>query len=265
MVDGKTRGASGKARAGRILALTDITEIARTIQMKTDFVANASHELRTPLSAVRAAVETLLNIDTDEDAESARRFLRVIDRHSARLEALVADLLALSRLESASRETKPAAIDVRRFCGELSERWADRVNEKRLHWDCAIPSDLHEMTADEDLVRMVLDNLIDNAIKFTDPGGKVAVAFSRERDTVAVEVADNGCGIPPQDQERVFERFYQVAQARSQAEGSQAEGRGTGLGLAIVRHAVASMGGTVSLTSELASGTHVTVRIPQVV
>ena len=94
-------------------------------------------------------------------------------------------------------------------------------------------------------------------------GGQVSVAFSRERDAVAVEVADNGCGIPPEDQERVFERFYQVAPARSEAEGPQAESRGTGLGLAIVRHAVASMGGSVSLTSELASGTHVTVRIPQ--
>lgn len=93
MAYGKTHGASSKALAGRILALTDITEIARTIQMKTDFVANASHELRTPLTAIRAAIETVMNIDTDEEAESARRFLRVIDRHSARLEALVADLL----------------------------------------------------------------------------------------------------------------------------------------------------------------------------
>ena len=260
---GTARGASGKAVTGRILALTDITEIARTIQMKTDFVANASHELRTPLSAIRAAVETLINLDTDEDAEAARRFLRVIDRHSARLEALVADLLALSRLESTSRETKPATIHIGRFCGELREKWADRVNEKRLHWDCTIPSGLHEVTADEDLVRMVLDNLIDNAIKFTDPGGHISVAFSRQRDAVVVEVADDGCGIPPQDQERVFERFYQVAQARSEAEGPHAERRGTGLGLAIVRHAAASMGGRVSLVSEPGSGTRVAVTIPQ--
>jgi two-component system phosphate regulon sensor histidine kinase PhoR len=263
MVEGGEQSASGKVLAGRILALTDITQIARTIQMKTDFVANASHELRTPLSAIRAAIETVMNADTDKDAESARRFLRIIDRHSARLEALVADLLALSRLESPSRETEPAAIDVRGFCGELGEKWADRVNEKQLRWNCTIPSGLCEITADEDLVRMVLDNLIDNAIKFTDRGGHVSVTFRREQGAVVVEVADNGCGIAPQDQERVFERFYQVAQARSDAEGSAAQSRGTGLGLAIVRHAVASMGGTVSLASELGIGTGVTVRIPQ--
>jgi signal transduction histidine kinase len=231
--------------------------------MKTDFAANASHELRTPLSAIRAAVETLLNTDTNEDAESARRFMRIIDRHSARLEAVVADLLALSRLESPSRKTKPAAIDVHQFGGELSEKWAERVNEKRLHWDCAVPSSLRRMTADEDLISMVLDNLVDNAIRFTDPGGHVSVAFRRERDALAIEVVDDGCGIPSEDQERVFERFYQIAQARSAGEGPPAESRGTGLGLAIVRHAVASMGGKVSLTSQLGVGTRVLVKIPQ--
>jgi len=263
IVDGTTHGGSGKVLTGRILTLTDITEIARTIQVKTDFVANASHELRTPLSAIRAAIETVMNIDTDEDTESARRFLRVINRHSARLEALVADLLALSRLESTSSETKPTAINVRQFCSELREKWADHISKKRLHWNCDIPSGLREMTADEDLFRMALDNLLDNAIKFTDPGGHVSIAFRRERDAMTIEVADDGCGIPPQDQERVFERFYQVAQARSEAEEPQAESRGTGLGLAIVRHAVASMGGSVSLASELGTGTRITVTIPQ--
>jgi two-component system phosphate regulon sensor histidine kinase PhoR len=248
---------------GRILALTDISEIARTIQMKADFVANASHELRTPLSAIRVAIETVLNIDPAEDAESAKRFLRVIDRHSARLEALVADLLALSRLESTSRQAKPAALDLRRFCNELREKWADPVTEKRLHWECTVDSDLQELTVDEDLLGMAVDNLIDNAIRFTDPGGHVSVAFGREHELVTIQVADDGCGIPEQDQERVFERFYQVAQARSGGEAAQPERRGTGLGLAIVRHAAASMGGSVSLTSEPGAGTQVTLKIPQ--
>jgi two-component system phosphate regulon sensor histidine kinase PhoR len=250
-------------RTGRILALTDITDIARTIQMKTDFVANASHELRTPLSAIRAAIETVMNIDIGGDAESAGRFLRVIDRHSARLEALVTDLLALSRLESIPKQTKPAVIDLGRFRQGLSERWADSVSTKQLHWECDIPPALREMTANADLLKMALDNLIDNAIKFTAAGGRVCLAFRREQDNLKIEVTDNGCGIPAQDQERVFERFYQVAPARSGADGGPAEQRGTGLGLAIVRHAVASMGGTVSLTSELGKGTRVTLTIPQ--
>ena len=259
---GNKPSVTGEPLTGRILALTDITEIVRTIQMKTEFVANASHELRTPLSAIRAAIETVMNIDTDEDAESAKRFLRVIDRHSARLEALVADLLALSRLESTSRQVKPATVDIRRFCAELSERWADPVREKQLHWECNTAADLREMTADEDLVRMALDNLVDNAIKFTAPGGHVVITFGSEQSNLVVEVADDGCGIPAQDQERVFERFYQVAQARSGSDGPEAERRGTGLGLSIVRHAVASMGGRVSLVSELAVGTRITITIP---
>jgi len=262
-VDGDTPEASKKPVVGRILTLTDITEIARTIQMKTDFVANASHELRTPLSAIRAAAETLVNIGTDDDTESARRFVHIIDRHSARLEALVADLLALSRVESTSREARPTAIAVHRFCDELSTKWADRVSEKRLHWTCTIPSELNEMIADEDLARIVFDNLVDNAIKFTDPGGHVSITLSLEQAVVAIEVADDGCGIPPQDQERVFERFYQVAQARSEAGGPHMESRGTGLGLAIVRHAAASMGGNVALASRLGGGTRVIVTIPQ--
>jgi signal transduction histidine kinase len=181
------------------------------------------------------------------------------------LEALVADLLALSRLESTSRQAKPAALDLRRFCNERGEKWADRISGKRLHWECAVDPDLRGLTVDEDLLGMALDNLVDNAIKFTDSGGQVSVAFGREQDFVKIQVADDGCGIPAQDQERVFERFYQVAQARSGVEGAQPERRGTGLGLAIVRHATASMGGTVSLTSKPGAGTQVTLKIPQTV
>ncbi len=264
MVKDGSDGGSGKVLMGRILALTDITDIARTMQMKTDFVANASHELRTPLTAIRAAVETLMNADTGEDVASTKRFLRIIERHSGRLEALVADLLALSRVESTTRDPKSSVIDVQQFRSELSEKWADRIRDKGLQWDCTLSSNLREMTADVDLVRLVLDNLIENAIKFTDSGGRVTAAFKREGDTIIIEVIDEGCGIPTHEQGRVFERFYQVAGARSEAERTGVESRGTGLGLAIVQHAVASMNGSVSLNSEVGSGTQVTVTIPQI-
>lgn len=247
---------------GRILTLTDITEIARTIQMKTDFVANASHELRTPLTAIRAAVETVLSIGPGEDSEGTKRWLRVIDRHSARLGMLVSDLLALSRLESTSRQARPAKLDLHKFCNELTEKWSVRIGEKRLHWTCATDDDLPSMTADGDLLRTVLDNLIDNAIKFTEREGSVAVTFIRVRNAVSVQVRDTGCGIPQQDQERVFERFYQVERGRSAGEGPAAENRGTGLGLSIVRHAVGMMEGHVALTSAPGEGTCVSVTLP---
>jgi two-component system phosphate regulon sensor histidine kinase PhoR len=250
-------------RIGRILALTDITEIARTIQMKTDFAANASHELRTPLSAIRGAIETLLNIDLSDDAESATRFLGVIDRHNARLEALVEDLLALSRLESPVSEFKPMTVDWHRFRDELIAKWTDAVEKKQLHWEWVTPPDLREVGTNPQLIRLVLDNLVDNAIKFTAAGGHITVASRREGNDLVVEVADDGCGIPAEDQERVFERFYQVATARSGTGSEQPETRGTGLGLSIVRHAVAAMKGTVTLTSEPGVGTRVTTTIPQ--
>ena len=250
-------------RIGRILALTDITEIARTIQMKTDFAANASHELRTPLSAIRGAIETLLNINLSDDAESATRFLGVIDRHSARLEALVADLLALSRLEMPASEFRPMTVDWGRFGDELSAKWTDAVEKKSLHWEWIAPPDLREVTTDPQLITLVLDNLADNAIKFTAAGGHVTIRSKREHGNLIIEVTDDGCGIPAEDQQRVFERFYQVAQARSGTGSEQPEMRGTGLGLSIVRHAVAAMKGTVALNSEPGVGTRVAVAIPQ--
>jgi two-component system phosphate regulon sensor histidine kinase PhoR len=259
---GAEPGAVPESLPGRILALTDITEIDRTVQMKTDFVANASHELRTPLSAIRAAIETAMGLDLARDTATAQRFLGVINRHSARLEALVADLLALSRLESPATEPKSEPIDLQTFCKELRNRWNDAAARKQVQWVCEAVDDLREVEADEQLLVLVLDNLVDNALKFTPAGGRVDVNFHREGADLVFDVADTGCGIALQDQERVFERFYQVASSRSRADGPPADARGTGLGLAIVRHAVAAMEGTVQLTSTPGAGTRVTVRIP---
>lgn len=264
--DGRKTGDSSTSEVtGRILALTDISQIARTIQMKTDFVANASHELRTPLSAIRGAVETVLNIDVAEDAAAVKRFLGVIDRHSTRLEALVADLLALSRLEAPSSEFKPTTVDLRRFCDDLRDRWAHAIASKQLTWQCELASGLTRVTADVHLLGLAIDNLIDNAVKFTSPNGRITMTCNREDEALIIAVSDNGCGIPSQDHQRVFERFYQVAPDRSGGTSGQSEPRGTGLGLAIVRHAAAAMHGTVTLDSQVGVGTVVTLRIPQTV
>ncbi len=248
---------------GRLLALTDITELTAAIRMKTDFVANASHELRTPLSAIRAAIETLCNMDLAAEAASARRFLDVVDRHSARLEAMVADLLDLSRLESASSRLDPAVLSVQRVVAHLYERWAEPIRDKGIQWHSEIEADCDQVLANAHLLQLVLDNLVDNALKFTERGGRVEVLSRCSGDAVAVTVADTGCGIPPDEQQRVFERFYQVAPARSGTGSPNAEARGTGLGLSIVRHAVAALNGTVALESTLGEGTRVTVTIPR--
>jgi two-component system phosphate regulon sensor histidine kinase PhoR len=250
----------GRQVMGRLLVLTDITELTRTLQLRSDFVANASHELRTPISAIRAAVDTVLKIDAPDEAGTARRFLEVIARHTSRLEDLVGDLLDLSRLESPSASFQPTVLRLQRVGDELHDRWSNEIDRKQLRWGCDIADDCPNVFANLYLLQLVLDNLVDNAIKFTDGGGQIGVACRREGRSVEIEVYDIGCGIAPQDHQRVFERFYQVESARSG--GAAAPPRGTGLGLSVVKHAVAALGGSVRLDSALGSGTRVTVTIP---
>ena len=248
---------AGPSRAARLLTLSDISEMERALQVRTDFVANASHELRTPLSAIRAAVETLLGMELAGDGPAARRFLQTIDRHSERLEALVGDLLDLSRLESLAAGFELQTLPVARVLEDLHARFAHALEAGRLEWVSEPAAAGASIVVDPHLLRLILDNLVDNAVKFTSPGGRVSVRCRPKDGGIEFEVADNGCGIPPAEQERVFERFYQIERARSGAE------RGTGLGLAIVRHAVRALGGGVRLESTPGEGTRVFVWLPQ--
>ncbi len=265
---GDDAGGEGEAFAelpavGRLLVLTDITQLTEAMQVKVDFAANASHELRTPLSAIRAAVETLQNCDLSADAASARHFIGMIDKHSRRMEQMVRDLLDLSRIETAPAQFQSKRISLRGLLTELRERHAEALANRRIEWQCDMPSTGDALTANPYLLRITLDNLIDNAIKFTEPGGLVRICCrdlpttDNSGNRLEISVVDNGIGIAEEEQQRVFERFYQVERARS---GSL---RGTGLGLAIVRHAVAAMKGTVRLQSRLGHGTTVTVTLPR--
>jgi two-component system phosphate regulon sensor histidine kinase PhoR len=257
-----TDGASS-ATMGRLLVLTDITELNRMIQVRADFAANASHELRTPLSAIRAAVETLMNLDFARDTESARQFAAMIERHSTRLEEMVSDLLALSRLESSPAQFRPEPVRIAELVSELHSHFRDRIEARQLHWSVVLAPDAETILASSHLLRLILQNLIDNAIQFTEPDGHIRIVVARQTDPVSqlpsasIAVEDTGCGIPEEEQNRVFERFYQVEKMRS------GEGRGTGLGLSIVRHAAAAMKARLDLQSRPGQGTRVTIHIPQ--
>jgi len=253
---------TGRSVTGRLLVLTDITELTRAMQVRSDFVANASHELRTPIAAIRAAVDTVLKMDVAKDAEHATRFLSVIARHTSRLEALVGDLLDLSRLENPSATFQPEVLRLQRLCDELRDRWNCEIDGKELRWQCDIADDCPNVFANPYLLTLVLDNLVDNAVKFTDAGGQIGVGCRCGEAAVEIEVFDTGCGIALREHQRVFERFYQVEAARSATGDTAARPRGTGLGLSIVKHAVAAMGGSVHLDSAPGRGTRVTVRIP---
>lgn len=247
---------------GRVLVLTDITELSRAIRLRSDFAANASHELRTPLAAMRGAADTLQKMNLAEESAAAVRFINMIVRHIARLEDLVSDLLNLSRLESPAASFEPVDLRLEKFVGELTDRWRDAAARKTVTVVSKVGDDCPQLRVSPHLLQLAMDNVLDNAIKFSETGGIVTIDIRRDGDRLVLRVADQGCGISDADQERVFERFYQVAGARTGTGSLSDQARGTGLGLSIVRHAVTAMGGTVNLQSALRKGTTVTVTIP---
>jgi len=255
--EGESTSESSEPTAGRLVVLTDVTELTRTIQIKSDFAANASHELRTPLAAIRAAIETLTSVDLRADEKQIAYFHDVIVRQTARMEEMVGDLLDLSRVESPAGAFKPDSLRTREVFEEMRTSFASTLAEKRIHFEADVSTGCETIRANRQLLRLVLTNLVDNAIRFTDVEGNIRLTAQSADGYMDITVTDTGCGIPVQDRERVFERFYQVERARS---GTR---RGTGLGLSIVKHAVAAMGGEVGLISEVGKGTQATIRLPQ--
>jgi two-component system, OmpR family, phosphate regulon sensor histidine kinase PhoR len=240
---------------GAVLTFNDATERQRVERIRRDFVANASHELRTPLTSIRGFVEALED-GAIEDPATAQRFLGKIRTHSDRMAVLVEDLLELSRLEAGERvpdleETLPADVAeevVASFAGAAARK------DVRLRFaDRGAPA----VSTDPERLRRILENLVDNAVKYTPEGGQIEVATSPGSDGGArIDVLDNGPGIAAEHLPRIFERFYRVDKARSRELG------GTGLGLSIVRHLAESMGASVSVESEPGKGSRFTVAIP---
>jgi two-component system phosphate regulon sensor histidine kinase PhoR len=247
---------------GTLLVLRDITEVAKTIQMKTDFATNASHELRTPLALIRAAVDTIHETGVD-DKETVEKCVEIISNHVHRMQLMVQDLLDLSRVEDSRALVRSDRLDLQLVCEAVAAGYMSQLTEKKLHLNIELAEGARSFRGDERLLTLILKNLLDNAVKFT-PQGKITIrSFVRSTGKDAenagqfvLEVADTGVGVPPEDQERVFERFYTVNRSRG---GSD---RGTGLGLSIVKHAVNALHGTVSLTSQIPGGTTVTCVFP---
>lgn len=255
-LDGSTVLANARPlpAGGAVLVLHDVTDLRRLETMRRDFVANVSHELKTPLTSIAGYAETL--VGETPDAATTRRFLEVILGNARRMQRLVDDLLDLSRIESGGWTPAPEAVDLADTAAEVFEGFADRARTAGVTLHVEVPLDAPALEADPQAVRQILTNLVDNALRYTPPGGRVTVAAHHEgRDTV-IEVRDTGSGIPAEHLPRLFERFYRVDPSRSRAEG------GTGLGLAIVKHLVEAHGGLCTAESVLGRGTSVRVRIP---
>lgn len=235
-----------------LLVVRDVTEARRLDAVRRDFVANASHELKTPAASIQAAAETIATAARDDPAV-VPRFAGQLEREAARLSRIVSDLLDLSRLETGSALDELVAIDG--LVRDEAERFAATAAEAGV----ALEADAHAVPRVRGSARelaLMVRNLVDNAIRYTRPGGRVAVHLRRSDGEVVLTVADTGIGIPTRDLGRVFERFYRVDRARSRETG------GTGLGLSIVRHVVENHGGTVRVTSELGAGSTFEIRLP---
>ena len=240
----------------------DITLQVQIAKVKSEFVANASHEMRTPLATIRAAVDSLgslgpLGPDSQEEFTKIRDML---DRHTTRLEEMTHDLLSLHTIETAKQPLRLEDVEAGSLVRWAQEQFSPRAADKGVALEVSAEPPSAVFTSDQMLLRLILQNLLDNAIKFTPPGGHVTCRLDVGEELLRLSVSDTGCGIPPALHERVFERFFQVEPARS----GSGKARGTGLGLAIVKHATERLGGAVSLKSQPGQGTGVEVRLPLV-
>ncbi len=248
------KGSGGEA-IGAVAVLRDVTVLRHTERLRRELTANVSHELRTPLTSIKGFVETLLNGAVKDEA-ACRRFLTIIDSETDRLVKLVDDLLDLSRLESkgVTLELRPVNL------GDLVVHTVDKLRplaeESKLVLIHSGPPDVI-VTADSDRLEQVLTNLIDNALKYTPPGGRVEVQILPNEQEVTVAVKDTGRGIPPDDLPHIFERFYRADRSRTRGSG------GTGLGLAIAKHIVEAHGGHIGVRSRLDEGTTFMFTLPR--
>lgn len=248
---------SAGEREGTILVFHDLTRLKQLERTREEFVANVSHELRTPLSLIKGYVETLLD-GARNNPEVAQRFLKIIERNTQRLDLLIQDLLTISALESERIKLVVQPLNLRQLAEKVFADLNSRAEDKNM----LLTNDLREILAmaDSNRIDQVLSNLVDNAIKYGRPQGKVIVGGKKvDGEKVEIYVRDDGPGIPPESLDRVFERFYRVDKARSRDQG------GTGLGLSIVKHIVQAHGGRVWVESELGKGATFFFTLPEAV
>jgi two-component system, OmpR family, phosphate regulon sensor histidine kinase PhoR len=241
--------------AGAVVVLHDVTELRRLERVRQAFVANVSHEFKTPLTAIQGFAETLLGGAID-DPKNNRRFLEIIREHATRLARLTDDLLKLARIEAGKLEVEFDPVSILEVIESCAETTLLKASRKQIRFRTDVPPGLPAVMGDPGLIRDVLQNLLDNAVQYTAPGGEIVVSASAAAREAIVTVADTGIGIPLADQERIFERFYRVDAARSREAG------GTGLGLSIAKHIVEAHGGRLWVESAVGRGSRFSFSIP---
>ena len=239
--------------AGAVLVLLDVTEREQAEQMRREFTANVSHELKTPLTSISGMAEIMK--DGLVKQEDVRGFAADIYQESQRLIRLVEDILHLSRLDEGGGGLERQEIDLLDLARTVEDRLQSTAKQHQVELE--LTGDHAAVQGLPSVVEEMVYNLCDNAIKYNRPGGKASVRVEDGADAVTVTVSDTGIGIPPEDRERVFERFYRVDKSHSKAIG------GTGLGLSIVKHGAALHNAQVELDSAPGKGTTVRLRFPK--
>jgi two-component system, OmpR family, sensor histidine kinase SenX3 len=248
-----------QARAARMennnvmLLVEDRTESKRLEDTRRDFVANISHELKTPIGAIGLLAEALQ--DATDDPAMVTKFAGNLYRESRRLGSLVQEIIQLSRLQSADLSKTGDLVDLEGIVHESVERNQVISEAKNITLDVDAPSGI-VVYGDHEMLTMAVKNLIENAILYSEPGSSVGIGLRAINGVAEVAVTDHGVGIAPEDQERIFERFYRVDPSRSRETG------GTGLGLSIVKHVAANHRGEIKLFSQLGLGSTFTLRLP---
>lgn len=237
-----------------IVLLYELTHLKKLEKVRTEFAANVSHELRTPLTALKGFSETLLD-GAYENQDILIEFLRIIHKESERLDAIVGDILELSKLENQTAHFSKEPCEVTEVMDETMMLLQHKADRKQIRF---VRNDAGNLwfNGDRNRLKQILVNLTDNAISYTPEAGEVTLDAAKTSDKLVLSVADNGIGIPLQDQDRIFERFYRVDKDRSRESG------GTGLGLSIVKHLVENFEGTIRVESTEGEGTIFTVELP---
>lgn len=233
--------------AGGLIVLTDVTELRRLEQLRKEFVANVSHELKTPLTSIIGYIDTIIDNDIKDDT-TIKRFLSIIKDEADRLYLLIKDLLDLSKLEAKRGEVILQPGDLNKIVKKIYLMLQEQAESKDIDLKLDIKEKLPFVYLIPEQIEQVLINLVDNGIKYTEPGGRVILRAYEENNRVVVEVEDNGIGIPEEDQGRIFERFYRVDKARSRSMG------GTGIGLSIVKHIIKNHDSEIKVESEPGKG-----------
>jgi PAS domain S-box-containing protein len=242
------------AVAGRIYAFRDVSSDRLVEQLKSGFVSTVSHELRAPLTSIYGFAETLLREDVAFGEAERRTFLGYIASEAQRLTGIVDALLSVARVEAGDLQVQLAPTDLRDVVSEVVTS-AERELADGHRFVVDVPAEPLAAAADREKVRQILANLVDNALKFSPDGGTVTVAARRTRDGVQVRVVDEGSGVPPSEQERIFRKFYR-------ADAGGRESGGTGLGLFIARGLASAMGGRLWVDSESSRGSCFVFELP---